>query len=87
MIDVCQWRASIGVWFCHQIVRACGSAKAKTSSTTSSVRNHRTIAVAISLFLLLALSGDVELNPGPQSGKLVLLTMYNNIIFIKPVMP
>ena len=52
-------------------------AKAKTSSTTSSMQNHRTIAVAISLFLLLALSGDVELNPGSKSGKLVLLTMYN----------
>ena len=72
MIDVCQWRASIGVWFCHQIICARGSVKAKKRSTTSSVQNHKTIAVAISLFLLLALSGDVEPNPGPKSGKLLL---------------
>ena len=77
MIDICQWRASIGVWFSHQIVRAHGSTKAKTSHSTTSVQNPRTIAVAISLLLLLALSGDVELNPGPKSGKLVLLTMYD----------
>ena len=67
MIDVCQWRASIGIWFCHQIICARGSVKTKTRSTTST-----TIAVAISLFLLLALSGDVESNPGPKAGELLL---------------
>ena len=72
MIDVCQWRASIGVWFCHQILCTHGSVKTKTSSPTTSVQNQRTIAVIISLLLLIALSGDVEPNPGPKSGKLLL---------------
>ena len=80
MIDVTQWRVSIGLWACHQI--SCSTHSKETPNTESSTRiNGVTIirkikdlafSLGVFLFLLLILSGDVELNPGPKTGKLTI---------------
>ena len=72
MIDVCQWRASIGAWIFRQNLCTRGST---TSSNVSQIhsRNNKTCAIAISLFLLLALSGDIEPNPGPKTGIFIII--------------
>ena len=67
MIDVCQWRESIGVWCCHRAL--CDRGSAKTRPTTSRMCiGVKVSAVAIALSLLIALSGDIEPNPGPKTG-------------------
>ena len=78
MIDICNWRASIGLWYCHQIPYTIK----KTPFTTDSPgcvksllmtgnKGGGTLIFSLVLFLLilLILSGDIELNPGPKTGK------------------
>ena len=78
MIDTSQWRASIGLWYCHQIPYT----TKKTPSTTdtygwiksllmSEDEGGGTLIFSLVLFLLLLLilSGDIELNPGPQTSQ------------------
>ena len=78
MIDISQWRACIGLWYCHQIPHT----TKKTPSTTdtpgwiksllmSGDEGCGTLIFSLVLFLLLLLilSGDIELNPGPQTGQ------------------
>ncbi len=67
MIDVAHWRASVGSWQSHRV-----SVKASTEKT-SSVRDTsisvRCVGGLTSLFfILLVVSGDVEVNPGPKTG-------------------
>ena len=79
MIDTSQWRASIGLWYCHQI-----SYTTKKGTTTDFSRwvesllsggsrnegcGNLTFFLVLFLLLLLILSGDIELNPGPKTGK------------------
>ena len=80
MIDVSQWRATIGLWACHQISYSSGPNKdiSSTDSSGSSingftvVRRIRDLTFSLALFflLLIIISGDVELNPGPKTGKI-----------------
>ena len=76
MIDISQWRASIGLWTCCQISYSTHSKE--TPNTESSNKIHGvtiikkakdlTFSLGIYVLLLLILSGDVELNPGPKTG-------------------
>ena len=76
MIDVTQWRVSIGLWACHQI--SCSTHSKETPNTESSskidgvtiIRKIKDLTFSLGVFfsLLLILSGDVELNPGPKTG-------------------
>ena len=76
MIVISQWRLSIGLWACHKI--SCSSHTKENPDTKSSSRidgvtiirkiKDLTFSLGISLSLLLILSGDVELNPGPKTG-------------------
>ena len=78
MIDVSQWRASIGLWVCHQISYSSPHTKdapttnnsgSKIDGITVSRRIRDLISFFLVLFLLLLiLSGDIELNPGPKTG-------------------
>ena len=77
MIDTTQWRISIGLWYCHQI-----SYTTKKGTTTdilgwvesiwSGDEGGGNLTFSQVLFLLLLiLSGDIELNPGPKTGKTI----------------
>ena len=73
MIDVCQWRASIGCWSCRLLhVDSLGSQYFVRCSHNASKakRFHGLVAgiICFSITFLLILSGDVELNPGPSGG-------------------
>ena len=79
MISICQWRASIGLWGCHQISLRAHTKKTPHTDNCSTiidgvtvVRRIKDLAFSLGLFLLLLLilSGDVELNPGPKTGKI-----------------
>ena len=73
MIDISQWRARIGLWCCRK------NSLWETSTDTASVlsgeglpRNreggHNVMSSLVLYLLLLILSGDIELNPGPKIG-------------------
>ena len=76
MIDVTHWRVCIGLWACHLI--SCSTHSKETPNTESSSRidgvtitrkiKDLTFSLGVFLSLLLILSGDVELNPGPKTG-------------------
>ena len=79
MIDISQWRATIGLWGCHQIFY---SSHTKISLNTESsscidgvtiIRKSKDLTFSLGVFLslLLILSGDIELNPGPETGNLL----------------
>lgn len=77
MIDISQWRATIGLWYGHWMLYTI------ETKTTSSIMlwveslwsggfgdkgGGNLISLVLFLFLLLILSGDVELNPVPKTG-------------------
>lgn len=76
MINVNQWRVSIGLWACRQI--SCSTHPKDASNIESSSRTDEVILITrikdlilfIGVFfsLLLILSGDIEVNPGPKTG-------------------
>ena len=74
MIDICQWRSSIGSWYYHQIsYHTHCTKKSHTSDVATGVTRVRwikslTFSLVCRLLLLLILSGDIELNPGPITG-------------------
>ena len=79
MIDISQCRVSIGFWACHRI-SYCTRAKKIPSTETSIwiggvtiIRKNKalTFSLVVLLSLLLIISGDVELNPGPKTGNLL----------------
>ncbi|XP_019860025.1 PREDICTED: uncharacterized protein LOC105314953 [Amphimedon queenslandica] len=70
MIDLCQWRARIGSWGCCQWSKSCDYPTGTTKETSgTSCRSTSAYTLILSIFILIALllfiSGDVELNPGP----------------------
>ena len=78
MIDINQWRVGIGLWYCHQIPYT--TKRGTTTNISGCVeslwfggsRNEGSGNLTFSLvlfLLLLILSGDIELNPGPKTGK------------------
>ena len=78
MIDTTQWRSSIGLWYCHQIPHT--MKKGTTTDISGWVESiwsgrsgdegggNLTFSVVLFILLLLILSGDIELNPGPETG-------------------
>ena len=92
MIDLCQWRARIGSWNCSRHwtqpsdctstgnTYYCGTGRASTGDAAQ-VKGPRLILSIFCLIILLFISGDVELNPGPTlTGKadLSLLSSLDN---------
>ena len=84
MIDTAQWRVSIGLWYCHQI--PCTTKKGTTTDILGWVESllsgdesggNLTFSLVLFLLLLLILSGDIELNPGPRTGN------HKNLYIIK----
>ena len=79
MIDISQWRTSIGLWGCCHI--SCCTHSKKIANTETSiwidgatiVRKIKDLTFSLGVFLslLLILSGDIELNPGPKTGNLL----------------
>ena len=77
MIDISQWRVSVGLWYCHQIPYTAknGSATTDISRWVESLWSgdegggNLTFPLVLFLLFLLILSGDIELNPGPITGK------------------
>ena len=76
MIDLCQWRARIGSWNCCQWSqsRDCTtsnnyckgtSGTGRGTTTATQLKTPRLILSIFCLIILLFISGDVELNPGP----------------------
>ena len=80
MIDLSQWRVCIGIWHCYQIPAATKSLPHGTAMDTcveslwsrelgNDSSDNLTFSLVLFFLLLLILSGDVELNPGPKTGK------------------
>ena len=79
MIDISQWRASIGFWACHHISYSTHSKETPNTESSSRIDGATiirkikdlTFSLGVFLSLLLILSGDIELNPGPKTGNLL----------------
>ena len=80
MIDIIQWRGSIGLWACRQISHSTYSKETSPIDNSGSikdgvavVRRIRDLTFSLGFFflLLLIISGDVELNPGPKTSKIL----------------
>ena len=74
MIDICQWRITIGLWCSCQvrITKGTASSAGWTESPWSNLEDcevggNLTFSLVVFLFLLI-MSGDIELNPGPKTG-------------------
>ena len=81
MIDISQWRVSIGLWACHQTSYCTHCKETPNTKSSSNMINgvniirkikDLTFSLGIFLSLLLILSGDVELNPGPKMGNSII---------------
>ena len=75
MIEISQWRASIGLWACHQISYSTHSKEIPNTESSSRIdgvtiiRKIKDLTFSLGIILLLLiLSGDLELNPGPKTG-------------------
>ena len=71
MIDTTQWRARIGSWYSCRISskHATGSKLTESLGVIGGEDGGNDIVLFVFLVLLLILSGDIELNPGPKTGK------------------
>ena len=77
MIDTTQWRVSVGLWYCHRILNS--TKKGTTADISGWVESlwsggsgdegggNLTFSLVLFILLLLILSGDIELNPGPKT--------------------
>ena len=81
MIDISHWRVCTGLWHCYQISAATKKSLPHGTAVNTWMESlwsrelgndgGDNLAFFLVLFfsLLLILSGDVELNPGPKTGK------------------
>ena len=79
MIELTQWRVSVGLW-CSSVkilAKNRGNATYTSSGWVESVLSsyndggvYQIFFIIVFVALLLILSGDVELNPGPKTGKI-----------------
>ena len=80
MIDICQWRVSIGLWY---QVSCDTKSYYSTNGQVQSGESTLTFCFVMFVLLLLILSGDIELNPGPMIGmSLSTYQLCNYIIII-----
>ena len=76
MIEISQWRASIGLWACCQISYSIHSKENPNTESSNKIHGVTiikktkdfTFSLGIFVLFLLILSGDIELNPGPKTG-------------------
>ena len=87
MIDINQWRVSIGLWYCHQIPYTTkkgitsdilGCVESLLLSGGSGDEGGGNLISLVLFCLLLILSGDIELNPGPKTGKQQLKLLHHS---------
>ena len=66
MMDISQWRASIGLWY-HSTQRTNTDGGLLWSGRSGDVDDIYLALLSLILFItsLLILAGDIELNPGP----------------------
>jgi hypothetical protein len=64
MIDIGQWRASIGLWQCSCQPYHCLRSFKSSTVLGQSEKEHQLSSI---IDILLILSGNVELNPGPKT--------------------
>ena len=79
MIDISQWRISIGLW-CASVKNLAKNKENATYASSGWVDSvlssyndgggYLIFFIIVFVMLLLILSGDVELNPGPKTGKI-----------------
>ena len=81
MIDLCQWRLTIGLWHCCRTPAATKKSLPHGTAVDTWMKSlwsrelgndggdNPTFFLVSFFLLLLILSGDVELNPGPKTGK------------------
>ena len=76
MIDISQWRINIGLWHCCHVLRSTTKGAVNVTGLVESLLcsengdvTNLVFSLIMFLLLLLILSGDVELNPGPLTGK------------------
>ena len=78
MIDVHQWRVTIGLWSCRLLPHLTKRVSHRVTTNTNCVNSlslklivsDNLISLMMFLFLVLILSGDVEVNPATKIGKL-----------------
>ena len=85
MIDLCQWRAKVGSWNCCHHWSQSSDCTSSTGSiyhgTTNgagraNVKTSKLILSIFCLIILLFISGDVELNPGPTLAGIHILDLH-----------
>ena len=71
MIDITQWRVSIGLWYSCRILskHATGSKLMVLLGIVGGENGDNNIVLFVFRVLCLILSGDIELNPGPKTSK------------------
>ena len=76
MTDISQWTINIRLWHCCHVLRSATKGSVNVTGLVESLlcsENGDVTNLVFSLimffFFLLILSGDIELNPGPLTGK------------------
>ena len=67
MIDLCQWRVTVGLWNCCQVLSKLRGPICVPVQRSNELR--LTLSLVVFFSLIIILSGDVELNPGPPKCK------------------
>ena len=76
MIDISQWTINIRLWHCCHVLRSATKGAVNVTGLVESLLcsengdvTNLVFSLVMFLLLLFILSGDVELNPGPLTGK------------------